>query len=964
MDPNLLIKNTKLNKVFDLANPKRRFMTDKTPQWLERYTTPIQALSAAALILPGLLPVVTHAAEDDSVDFQYSHYQEGERQNVEITAPTKWYPTYAKAIVPNHNPIEVDSLHGGARVTLTDRVKFAFNYIQDTWSGATPYGSAPEQSGAVGAAVADRVNPISYDNKGNPILSGASAFAGYSFAVLRLNKQGQPQYFLNPIDFIPPLLFKDKVVHVMGYASPETRQQGDFKLSYQWDEAAVDIGGGISVENDYESRFVNLGGRMDFNQKHTTLDLGLSYTHSDVHAELDPLGDNYFSWTAQHNDQITFDPITGLSTLSGTRQDWGTHLGLTQILNKNAIGKFGISYSRSTGFLENPYKLGWVFNHDFANNWIKDNFGLDAVEYLGRAFIEQRPDIRNQLQWSAGWVQYVEPLDAALHFDYSFAHDDWGINAHTFEGDWVQPLGAGWTITPRIRYYSQSAADFYGAYFFGGGTAFDYNSPLPDDPSIKTFNPPENFSSDQRLSGYGALSGGVTVEKQFAKGVSLQAGFEYYTHQGSLKLGGGGESSFADYDYWVANAALKVNLSSIGRSTIDGNHNHHDHLNHANIPAGVWFGHTLEKAGDMMVGYRYQRNWLANGFRHGDSKVNTDQVIASGCPELADGCLMLPREMTTNMHMLDIMYAPADWLTLMLMPQFMDMAMPSYHPNVDLNAGPHTMHGANIHDFPTGGVGDTGMYALFNLFNRSNHHLHLGVGVTAPSGDVAIRQKLLEPSKVDQAYVYYGMQLGSGTWDFKPSLTYIGKAGDWSWGAQAIGTKRLESRNSSGYALGDAFETSLWGGYDLSNWLSGTVRVAYNWQGAVKGRYPKWRVGNAKRYDCPKVNFTTYSQFDENGYPIDQGMFDAAAWQACIDGKDIDLSLDQASDDRTAPMDYPGNYGGNYVDVGFGLSATVPTGVFAGNRLAFEWLQPVYTNVNGYQLDRDGALSFTWSYGF
>ncbi len=52
----------------------------------------------------------------------------------------------------------------------------------------------------------------------------------------------------------------------------------------------VDIGGRISVENDYESRFVNLGSSLDFNQKQTTVDLGLSYTHSDIDAELDPTG--------------------------------------------------------------------------------------------------------------------------------------------------------------------------------------------------------------------------------------------------------------------------------------------------------------------------------------------------------------------------------------------------------------------------------------------------------------------------------------------------------------------------------------------------------------------------------------------------------------------------------------------------------------------------------------------------
>jgi Protein of unknown function (DUF3570) len=36
----------------------------------------LHALTAAALILPGLLQSSAQAADDDEVDFQYSHYQE------------------------------------------------------------------------------------------------------------------------------------------------------------------------------------------------------------------------------------------------------------------------------------------------------------------------------------------------------------------------------------------------------------------------------------------------------------------------------------------------------------------------------------------------------------------------------------------------------------------------------------------------------------------------------------------------------------------------------------------------------------------------------------------------------------------------------------------------------------------------------------------------------------------------
>ncbi|NOU21313.1 MAG: DUF3570 domain-containing protein [Methyloglobulus sp.] len=41
---------------------------------------PLHSLTAAAFTLPGLLQPVAYATEEDSIDFQYSHYQEGKRE--------------------------------------------------------------------------------------------------------------------------------------------------------------------------------------------------------------------------------------------------------------------------------------------------------------------------------------------------------------------------------------------------------------------------------------------------------------------------------------------------------------------------------------------------------------------------------------------------------------------------------------------------------------------------------------------------------------------------------------------------------------------------------------------------------------------------------------------------------------------------------------------------------------------
>ena len=93
----------------------------------------LQALTSAALVLPGLVSSPVKALETNSVDFQYSHYQEGERDLININSGLA--------------PIEVDTIHLRSNLSLADRIKFAFNYVQDTWSGATPVTTAPLVTG-------------------------------------------------------------------------------------------------------------------------------------------------------------------------------------------------------------------------------------------------------------------------------------------------------------------------------------------------------------------------------------------------------------------------------------------------------------------------------------------------------------------------------------------------------------------------------------------------------------------------------------------------------------------------------------------------------------------------------------------------------------------------------------------------------------------------------------------------
>lgn len=860
--------------------------------------TALQALSLAAIALPGLLPLATMAAEGDEVDLQYTHYQESKRDI--YTAYTNSTQLFGK--VPNHyQPIEADSLHGHSKMALSDRIHFAFDYTQDTWSGATPIATAP----AVFAG------NITKNHISNGVVTGASPFiqnlGGY------VDKQLNPLFATksDPDTGLPVTsIINRQLVHTLSYASPETRKQGNFKLGYEWDEAAVDLGGGLSLENDYESRFANLGSRLDFNQKQTTLNAGLSYTNSTTQATTDPKARAFMAVTERYANHVRFikEKIKTLAPeqIRGNREDWSGQLSLSQVLSKNALLEGGFNYTRSNGYMANPYKVTEVMMlsqvYDANGNLIPDIYFAG-----GLGLIEQRPELRNQFNWNARYVQYVEPLDAALHLGYQFFHDDWGINAHTFDADWGQPLGSGWTLTPRVRYYSQSAADFYHPYL----TSFDKTNRRQGSPFTYIADIPANFSSDQRLSAYGTLSGGITLTKQFAKGVELETGAEYYSHAGSLKLGGGGEGSYADFNYWVANATLKLNLDSLGRSSGSSEHSQHNHA-HSQTPAGVMFGHMLAEAGDTMLGYRYMYNQQGGEILRGSRPVGDAELVQLACPEIKLGCHHKSTGMTMHMHMLDLMVAPTDWLTLMVMPQFWDMDMAMMMPSGAASSSGHNAHLDMFEVDSAGGFGDTGLYLLGKLYKNDSQELHLTLGVSAPTGNVNVKDyQTGRNSASNFTLKSYDMQLGSGTWDFKPSLTYNGETEDWLWGSQINGTKRLQNQNQSRYVLGDNYQTTAWGGYKFTHWLSASIRGIYTAQDPVSGQGIK--VSSVAQ---------AHSSF------------------------------------------FAANTGGEFGDVGFGLSATVPSGSFAGHRLAVEWLQPVYTHYNGYQLARDFALSANWSMGF
>ena len=830
--------------------------------------------------------------EGDEFVVQYSRYEEGER---ELFGERSKY-----------QPIRVDNLNLSGQVSLGPLSLFA-NYVQDVWSGATPIATMPL------AFAGNRGR-----DAGGESISGASPIIDGS---LLLDSEFNP-YRIDPGTGNP--VKETRLVHTISSASPEIREQGDLRLGYGWDDNALEVGIGVSQEPDYKSRFYSLGARRDFNRRATTLKLDLSYTDSQVAAILDPDAVSYID-TSAYRSQIEISRSRAGQidrTLHGDRNDWSARVGLTQVMSRDSLLETSLRYIGSRGFMENPYKVAeFVFVRPRETPF---DFGVPGVPPLFsatvRAVLEQLPDSRNQWIWGTRYVQYLDDWDASLHLSTHVYRDDWGVNAMTLDGAWTQPLGRGWTVTPSLRYYTQNAAEFYRPYFlFLGGEPRTPAKP-PDYISNIDFSriSLKDYSSDQRLSAFGALSAGLTVSKSLVKGVGVEAGVEYYAHRGSLKLGGGGEGDYADFDSLLVNFALRVDESAIPVSA------GHGHLQHARdrsgkdpdvsehpesdphaapAPAGVVAAHRLHRAGELMVGYRLMAGAQSGDTLHGTSAVPDAAIVADAC--WRRGCSLTASSHRMTMQMLELMFAPTDWLTLMLMPQFVDMEM-RMRPLADAPSLPAASHHhTSGRDHVTGGIGDTGLYALIGLFDNPGHRLQLGMGLGVPTGDVDLR---LGNTRNGELFDY-GMQLGSGTWDLLPSLTYTGDSRRWSWGGQLNGALRIDDRNRSGYSLGEIFQGTAWGSYRLNDWLWASVRGVYTKQGHIRGAF-----------DGPHS--------------------------------------------RSSPPDFPWNYGGRFWDLGLGFDAVIASGMFKGNRIGIELLKPIVEDVSGYQLKREGAVFLAWDVGF
>jgi len=326
---------------------------------------------------------------------------------------------------------------------------------------------------------------------------------------------------------------------------------------------------------------------------------------------------------------------------------------------------------------------------------------------------------------------------------------------------------------------------------------------------------------------------------------------------------------------------------------------HGGHIHDDPAPISLMGTHAHPK-GEWMLSYRYMRMDM-DGMRDGSRRISSAEIFNQGYT-------VTPEDMTMDMHMLGLMYAPTDDFTLMLMGNYIDSSMD--HRIFSQMAANMINGGATTFTTEAEGLGDTTLTALYGLHPGNGIEVIAGLGLSLPTGSITESDTLPGMGGPMDRRLPAAMQLGSGTYDLLPSLTWIHDLAPWAYGVQARGVIRMEDENSEGYRRGHVFALTSWASYKLPHGFTLSAGAEYERTGELKGTQ------------------SDVSQMGPNG--------------------------------RSVTTAFGENYGGERIDGILGLHYQGTTGWLTGHRIGLDLRLPIHQDLNRLQLETDSVVTLGW----
>ena len=266
----------------------------------------------------------------------------------------------------------------------------------------------------------------------------------------------------------------------------------------------VSAGASFSDEYDYTHAGANVRLTRDFNQRNTTLSAALAYSRD----ESDPVG----GVPVGLSQMLDVDDLSNRGGAK-TKDIVDVVIGVAQVINRKTVVRVNYSFSDSSGYLNDPYKFLSVVDPVTGDTIVRTPPpGEDGPSGIYR--FDNRPDARTKhglyaeaRTWLGGKV---------LNVSYRYMTDDWEIDSHTLEARLRWPIGATSYIEPHLRYYTQTAAEFYRMSLVDG-------EPLP-----------QYASADYRLAEFDGITAGVKFGHETRDGNEFSVRVEYYQQNGNV----------------------------------------------------------------------------------------------------------------------------------------------------------------------------------------------------------------------------------------------------------------------------------------------------------------------------------------------------------------------------------------------------------------------------------------------
>jgi hypothetical protein len=348
-----------------------------------------------------------------------------------------------------------------------------FGITADSLTGATPLGAVPS------TLPQTYVRPYKVIPLGTPVT--VTTASGGSTVVLVPPPTGAKTQTLAASTIVPPNTYP------LDHGFYDQRVAGHLG----WEQALTSnlkLDGGIaySKEHDYRSESANIGVSQDFNGHNTTLSAAVNY-ESDLSF---PIGGTPTPLTQMNGNWK--GPDASLHEVDAV-------VGITQVMSRRWLATLSYSYSDEHGYQTDPYKIISIV----------DPASGQPTEQI----YESRPDLRRKQ--SVFFDNKVHLAADVISASLRGFKDDWGIKSLTADLRYRWQIDMNYYIEPHLRYYTQSAADFF-HYYLGSGEVI-----------------PQYASADTRLAKFHAQTYGVKFGVPFNETSELNLRVEYYDEHGN-----------------------------------------------------------------------------------------------------------------------------------------------------------------------------------------------------------------------------------------------------------------------------------------------------------------------------------------------------------------------------------------------------------------------------------------------